>query len=308
MSDELKQAVQRYTASHGQSDRVTITPVSGLFLIQRTTPSEMEHTVVQPLVCLVLQGRKRVAMESGTSFYGAGDTMIVTGNVPTASRISEASVASPYLSLALDLDPSVITDLILSAPECRSGETSHDTDKDLQDALRRLVILLERPDSLTVLKDALIREIHHWLLLGRQGQSIQNLGLPGSHSQRIARAVAILRADFAQPLPVERLAEAAGMSRSTFHQHFRAITSLSPLQFQKHLRLIEARRLILSMGHTLSQVAFEVGYESTSQFSREYTRMYGRPPTKDKQAVCDRWGTARGTGEDTQPNCGTSRM
>lgn len=292
MFDELKQAVQRYTESHAQAANVTITPVSGLFLIQRTAPSELEHTVAQPLVCLVLQGRKQVAMASGAYSYGAGDTMIVTGSVPTASRISVASVAKPYLSLALDLDPTVITDLIMGAPQRRPDQTAQDTDKDLQDALRRLVLLLERPNSLSVLKDGLIREIHHWLLLGRQGQAIQNLGLPGSHSQRVGHAVAILRSDFAQPLPIERLAAAAGMSRSTFHQHFRTITSLSPLQFQKHLRLIEARRLILSKGKSLSQVAFVVGYESASQFSREYTRMYGLPPARDKQAVREGWEMA----------------
>jgi transcriptional regulator GlxA family with amidase domain len=132
------------------------------------------------------------------------------------------------------------------------------------------VLLLERPRSLAVLKRALIREIHHWLLLGRQGEAIRNLGLPGSHAQRIPRAVAILRADYARPLPIERLAAAANMSRSTFHQDFRAVISLSPLQLQKHLRLIEARRLILSKGKSPGQVAFEVGYESVSQFSREY--------------------------------------
>jgi AraC-like DNA-binding protein len=308
MSDELKQAVQRYTESHGRVDNVTVTPVSGLFLIQCTTPSELEHTVARPLVCLVLQGCKQVAMENGVFSFGASDTMIVTGNVPSASRISMASVANPYLSLALNLDPTVITDLIMSAPERRSRQTSQDTDEDLRDALRRLVLLLERPDSLDVLKDALVREVHHWLLMGRQGQAIQDLGLPGSHSHRVARAVAILRADFAQPLPIERLAAAAGMSRSTFHEHFRTITSLSPLQFQKHLRLIEARRLILSKGKALSQVAFEVGYESASQFSREYTRMYGRPPARDKQAACDRWEAVAEADKNPPPSSWTSSI
>jgi len=302
MPDELKQAVLRYTESHGQADNVTVTPVSGLVLIQRTTPSELEHTVAQPLVCLVLQGRKRVTVGSGESSYGAGDTMIVTGSVPTVSRISVASVAEPYLSLALNLDPAAITDLIMCAPEGHSPQTSQDTGKDLRDALRRLVLLLERPDSLAVLKDALIREIHHWLLLGRQGHAIRNLGMPGSHPQRIARAVAVLCADFAQSLSIERLAAAAGMSRSTFHQHFRAITSLSPLQFQKQLRLIEARRLIFSKGKALSQVAFEVGYQSVSQFSREYTRMYGQPPARDKQAAYDRCGAAVSPGEEPLPS------
>ncbi len=212
---------------------------------------------------------------------------IVTGNVPIASRISQANVANPYLALALDLDPTVITDLVMSESEAYSSHPAHDTSGDLCDALRRLVMLLDRPKSLAVLKNGLVREIHHWLLLGPQGHAIRNLGLPDSHVRRIARAVAILRANYAQPVRVEHLA-AAGMSRAAFHQHFRAITSLSPLQFQKQLRLIEARRLILSKGKRLSQAALEVGYESTSQFSREYTRIFGRPPIKDKQAASDR--------------------
>jgi AraC-like DNA-binding protein len=300
MSDEFKQAVLRYKASIRQADNTAVTPVPGLFLIQRTTPSELEHTLIKPLVCLVLQGRKRVAIANSAFSYGSGDTMIVTGNVPTASRISEASAANPYLSLALDLDPAVITDLVMGAHGQSSQHTWQDTDKDLRDALRRLVLLLERPDSLRVLKEALIREIHHWLLLGPHGQAVRNLGLPGSHPQRIARAVAILRAEFAQHLPIERLAAAAGMSRSTFHQHFRSITSLSPLQFQKHLRLIEARRLVLSQGKAFSQVAFEVGYESASQFSREYARMYGRSPAKDKQTMGARLGAAAGADQSPQ--------
>lgn len=287
MVDELKRALLHYTRFHPPVDGVTATPVQGLYLFQRTTPSELERTVVNPLVCVVLQGRKRVSLSSGVSSYAAGDMLIVTGNVPTASRINQASVASPYLALALNLDPTVITDLVMNTPEPSTSQAAHDTSADLCDALRRLVVLLDRPESLAVLKNGLIREIHHWLLLGRQRDVIRNLGLPNSHVRRISRAVAILRADHTQPVQIERLAAAAGMSRAAFHQHFRAITSLSPLQFQKQLRLIEARRLILSKGKLLSQVAFEVGYESTSQFSREYTRMFGRPPIKDKQAASD---------------------
>lgn len=287
MFDDLRQATQRYTSTHGETDGVATTPVAGLCLVQRTARSEIEHTVVRPLVCMVLQGRKQVAIGQHVMSYGAGDTMIVTGNVPTASRIVEASAVKPYLSIALDLDPVVITDLVTVTPDDTALPRSPHADRDLGDALRRLVSLLDRPHSLTVLKDALLREIHHWLLMGRQGTAIRNLGLPDSHARRIARAVALLRTDYGQPLPVERLAAAAGMSRSAFHQHFRAITSMSPLQFQKHLRLIEARRLVLSEGRALSQVASDVGYESSSQFSREYARMYGQPPSRDKQ-VADR--------------------
>lgn len=291
MAHDLKQAVQRHTDRQSEAALGVVTPVRGLYLVRRTSPSELEHTVVQPLVCLVLQGCKRVSLGSGTSSYAAGDTMVVTGNVPTVSRISKASVADPYLALAFDLDLSVITDLVMNAPEVHSRPSGQDTREELRDALRRLVLLLDRPESLAVLKDGLVREIHHWLLLGRQGLAVRNLGSPDSHARRIARAVAILRANYAKSVQIERLAEAAGMSRSGFHQHFRAITSLTPLQFQKQLRLIEARRLIVSSGKILSQVAFDLGYESTSQFSREYTRMYGQPPTRDKRAAAARWET-----------------
>ncbi|AMM24507.1 AraC family transcriptional regulator [Variovorax sp. PAMC 28711] len=298
MFDDLRQATLRYTSAHGEADGVATTPVAGLYLVQRTACSEIEHTVARPLVCRVLQGRKEVAIGRHVMSYGAGDTMIVTGSVPTASRIVQASVVEPYLSMALDLNPALITDLILGAPDDTASSASPHADRDLGDALRRLVLLLDRPHSLAVLKDALIGEIHHWLLMGRQGAAIRNLGLPDSHARRIARAVALLRADCCQPLPIERLAAAAGMSRSAFHQHFRAITSMSPLQFQKSLRLIEARRLVLSEGRSLSQVAFDVGYASSSQFSREYARMYGQPPSRDKQAAERRRraaGAERGT-------------
>lgn len=293
MFDDLRQATLRYTNVHGESDGVARTPVTGLYLVQRTALSEIEHTVVRPLVCMVLQGRKQVAIGRHAMSYGAGDTMIVTGNLPTASRIVEASVLRPYLSMALDLDPALITELVEGSPEDGAASGDPQADRDLGDALRRLMSLLDRPQSLAVLQDALLREIHHWLLRGRQGQAIRNLGRPDSHARRIARAVALLRADYARPLPVDRLAAAAGMSRSAFHQHFRAITSMSPLQFQKHLRLIEARRLVLSGGRSLSQVASDVGYESSSQFSREYARMYGQPPIRDKAAYRGSTGARR---------------
>lgn len=299
MSDELLQAVLRYTRVHSRADGVAPTPVRGLYLIARTAPSELEHAVVRPLVCLVLQGCKQVRMASGMTAFGAADTMIVTGNVPTVSRISEASAAKPYLSLALDLDPAVLTDLIVGAGA--PPATPQDTSDDLRDAMRRLVRLLERPASLAALGSAVVREVHHWLLLGQQGPAIRHLGIPDSQAQRIGRAVAMLRSDYARPLPIGRLAAAAGMSRSTFHEHFRAVTSLTPLQFQKHLRLIEARRLILSKGQAPGKVAFAVGYESASQFSREYARMHGQPPARDKQAAAGRWA-APGSGEAPAPD------
>ncbi|KAF0806072.1 AraC family transcriptional regulator [Alcanivorax xiamenensis] len=284
MFDALRDAVLSYTQKYAATDGVAATPVPGLFLVRDTSPGELEHAIASPLVCLVLQGRKRVTIGDRDFTFAAGDSMIVTANVPTVSRISEAAITAPYLAIALDLDPAVITDLdVAMSTESSSQElVGMNVDEEFGNALFRLIRLLERPRSLAVLHKPLIREIHYWLLLGGQGRAIRRLGLPDSQVRRIARAVAILRREYTRPLPVERLAAAAGMSRSAFHKHFRTVTSLSPLQFQKQLRLIEARRLMLSKGKTSSRVAFEVGYASVSQFTREYARMYGRPPVRDR--------------------------
>ena len=143
----------------------------------------------------------------------------------------------------------------------------------------------DRPDALPVLQAQRVRELHYWLLAGRHGQAICQLGWPEGHVPRIARAVKRLRRDFSQPLPVDALADEAGMSASAFHRHFKAITSLSPLQFQKHLRLIEARRLMQSQGMAASSAAYAVGYASVPQFTREYGRMFGAPPAADARAA-----------------------
>lgn len=205
------------------------------------------------------------------------------------SQVTRASGAAPYLSLVLDLDHAVIADLTVQmkiAPAAADGPVQVEpTDAEVADAALRLMRLLERPAAVPVLHAQLVRELHYWLLAGRHGAAIRRLGWPGGHAQRVGRAVAVLRAEFRQPLPVERLAATAGMSPSSFHHHFRAVTSLSPLQFQKQLRLIEARRLMMSEGMSASSAAFAVGYESVSQFAREYRRMFGMPPVKDTAAL-----------------------
>lgn len=289
MSDALCQAVRRYTRLQANTAGIATTPVPGLFLVSGERPGALEHAISKPLVCLVLQGSKRVTIGPRTVTFAAGDAMIVTANVPTVSRIREASAARPYLAVALDLDPTVIAELAmtLGAHEASKEPAFDDAEVQLRDAVWRLVRLLEQPRSLAVLGPSLVREIHYWLLLGRQGPAIRHLGLPESRVRRIGRAVALLRRDYARPLTIEQLADAAGMSRSAFHRHFRAVTSLSPLQFQKQLRLIEARRLLISEGKSASRAAFEVGYASVSQFTREYARLHGRPPVRDRKAVAE---------------------
>ncbi|MFL1485402.1 AraC family transcriptional regulator N-terminal domain-containing protein [Marinobacter sp. LN3S78] len=287
MTTLLLDAVHRYTQSHADATGIAETPVPGLHLVQATTPTGLEHTVVKPLVCLVLQGAKRVSIAGQDHTYKSDDSMIVATNAPTVSRISEASIARPYLAVALELEPAVIADLntaiaTTGGPAERSG---NHTDTDLRDAVLRLVKLLDRPGDLAVLQPQLVREIHYWLLQGRHGRAIGELGLPDSQVRRIGRAISLLRQCYADPVSIERLASEAGMGRSAFHKHFRTVTSVTPLQFQKQLRLIEARRQMLEHGKSASRAAFDVGYQSVSQFSREYARLFGLPPVAARKAV-----------------------
>jgi AraC-like DNA-binding protein len=285
MNDQLLDHACRYADAHADGGGVAATPIEGLVILCQTAPTMLQYAVSKPLVALVLQGGKRVTMGSRTFDFAAGDSLLITTDVPTVSQITTASRILPYYSLVLELDPSIIASLvgqIGTAPfEATQPVRVDPTEAEVADAALRLLRLLDRPDTLAVLGSQLVRELHYWLLSGRHGGAIQALGVIDSHAQRIARAVAMLRRHYPEPIKVEALAEVAGMSLSAFHVHFRAITSLSPLQFQKQLRLIEARRRMLAEGEAVSDAAYGVGYESVPQFTREYSRMFGQPPARD---------------------------
>lgn len=290
MTETLLDVVRRYLETTDADAGLAQTPIPGLTTLRSTTPSGLVHAIYRPLVCLVLQGSKQVAMGIDSFAFGAGDSLLVTADVPIVSQITRASAEAPYLALALELDLAVIADLAMQMKDEAATDASPPlrvdaTDAEVADAALRLMQLLDRPAAIPVLHAQRVRELHYWLLQGKHGAAIRRLGLPDGHAQRVGRAVALLRAEFAQPLPVDRLAAAADMSASSFHQHFRAMTSLSPLQFQKQLRLIEARRLMMSEGRSASGAAFAVGYESVPQFTREYRRMFGLPPGKDSENV-----------------------
>lgn len=288
----LLDAVRRHADTHAGPDGLAPTPIPGLMAVRGTAPSDLVHDVYRPLVCLVLQGAKRVSAGARTVEFAAGDSLLVTADIPTVSQITRASAAAPYYSLVLELDPAVIADLVAQMAPPASADPAplrvDPTEAETADAALRLVQLLERHDALPVLRAQRLREMHYWLLAGRHGDAIRKLGWPDGHVQRVARAVRLLRRDYAAPIPVERLAAEAGMSASSFHQHFKAVTSLSPLQFQKQLRLIEARRLMQAQGTSASRAAHAVGYESVPQFTREYGRMFGRPPAADARAAVER--------------------
>ena len=285
MQDTLTSAVARFADSHANADGVAVTPVAGLTLIRASAPSALQYAISNPMVVLVVQGAKRVSMNGVPYDFSAGQSLFITADVPTVSRITEASIASPYYSLVVDLDPALIAELcgeMDAQAEGRAGPVHvGETSADVANAALRLVNLLHRPAALPILSRQVMREMHYWLLSGQHGASIRRLGWPDSAVERIGRAVAHIRHQFASTIRIEDLAALAGMSLSSFHQHFRQVTSLSPLQFQKQLRLIEARRLMLAEGHMASQAAFSVGYESVPQFTREYGRLFGVPPGQD---------------------------
>ena len=289
MADTLLKSVRRYAQAYADPAGVARTPIPGLTVIRATAPSDLQYAISRPLACLVLQGTKHVAMGKKAFTFSTGDSLLISADVPTASQITKASVAAPYFSLVLDLDPAVIADLVVEMKAVPVADGApvrvEPTDDEVAHAAQRLMYLLDRPASVPVLHRQLVREMHYWLLAGRHGAAIRNLGWPNSHAQRVACAIALLRAEFRHPLRVEQLAAAAGMSPSSFHQHFRAVTSLSPLQFQKQLRLIEARQLMLSEGLSASSAAYAVGYESVPHFTREYSRMFGLPPVRSLEAA-----------------------
>lgn len=286
MHDALFDLCRRYADIHVDRNGVAVTPVPGVTIIRALHPGELQAAINRPLIAMLLQGRKRVATGSESFEYGPGEAMVIAADVPTLSQITQASLRHPYYSLVLELDTTILRELQDAVP-AEQGKTPYvgiePINADVTDAVYRLVRLFEQPEVLPILGDGLRRELHYWLLRSVHGPAIRALGAVDSYSGRISRAVAILRKEFARTISVEELAGVAGMSVSVFHQHFRAVTTISPLQFQKQLRLIHARRLMFGDGVGIAKAAYTVGYASVSQFTREYARMFGAPPGRDKR-------------------------
>lgn len=244
--------------------------------------------VYEPGVALIVQGSKRVLLGSDNFVYGRDHFLVASLNLPAVAQILEASTDQPYLSLMLRLDAHEIAQLMMDGqvppPRPHSDERAMGTGRvtaPLLSAFQRLVELLDDPASIPALAPLVQREILYRLLVSEQGDRLRQIGAAGSQSHQIGRAIDWLKAHFAEPLRVEALAGLVRMSPSTFHHHFRALTAMSPLQYQKWLRLTEARRLMLADRLDASTAAFRVGYESPSQFSREYSRQFGAPPMRD---------------------------
>ena len=280
----LIQSIARWT-EQGELHR---TAIPGLALFRRLEPSEPVTGMYEPSICLVAQGAKRVQLGNDTYVYDAQHYLITSVHLPTVVQILEASAEEPYLGLRLTFDMRQVAQLMadsqLPAPRTQQssrGMATGEVTRPLVDAFVRLIALLDTQEDIPILAPVIQREIIYRLLTGDQGTRLRQLAATGSQSQQIARAIEWLKGHFSQQLRIDDLAAQARMSTSTFHHHFRSMTALSPLQYQKQLRLQEARRLMLAERLDAATAGFQVGYESPSQFSREYSRLFGAPPLRD---------------------------
>jgi AraC-like DNA-binding protein len=263
--------------------------IPGVHAIRASRPyAEVVHTVWQPGLCIVAQGAKRVMLGQQVYEYDESRMLVAAVDVPVAAQVTRASRAEPYLCLRLDFDPQRITDLVWKVyphglPRVHEIRALYvgQSNAQIVNAAARLLELMAQPEEAVLLAPLVLDEMLIRLLCSPDGVRVAQLGLAESRVQRVAKALTWLRAHFAEPMHVDALAKLVHMSASAFHQHFKAVTSMSPLQFQKVLRLQEARRLMLSMMMDVSTASLRVGYLSVSQFSREYRRCFGSAPTKD---------------------------
>jgi AraC-like DNA-binding protein len=282
LEDLIEQASRRAPAPD-KTRRQVAQLMDGLLLLRQDTPSALEFSLYEPVLCLILQGRKQVSLGEETLSFGPGECLLVSHDLPVRSRITRA----PYLVLVLAVNLTTIrklydevAELALDTGPARAVET-HPADPGLLDALHRYLALTDSPADAKVLGPLISKEIHYRLLMAPFGGMLRSLIRHDSDASAIARAINHIRADIRSPIAIPELARRVGMSVSTFHQHFKAITSTTPLQYHKELRLLEARRLLQSGGASVTTAAFDVGYESPSQFSREYSRKFGVPPSRD---------------------------
>jgi AraC-like DNA-binding protein len=280
--EELTERINRTVSEDGAKE---VFP--GFFLARSSRPLQSLNTVYQPAFCFIAQGRKRALLAEEVFRYDPGHYLLFTVDLPLIFQIEKATPDEPYLGLRLDLDPSLVASVLVEADiKIKKGDAStkamdvHSIDANLLDAVVRLVRLADEPESSTVLAPLIVKEIIYRLLAGGQGARLGHL-LQSGDTQRISRAIGHLREHFNEPLKIDDFARQLGMSVSGFHHHFKSVTAMSPLQFQKQIRLQEARRLMLGEDLDAASAGFRVGYEDPSYFSRDYKKLFGSPPQRD---------------------------
>jgi AraC-like DNA-binding protein len=285
--EELVERIGRTIRQDG-----SVQPLPGLHLYRHSIPLEQVSNLAEPSVCVVAQGSKEFLLGKSRYQYDPFRYLLVTVNLPYVGQILEASQEHPFLSLRLDLTPTLVSEILVEAghvspPDAGSVRaiSVSPVDEHLLDATLRIARLLDAPDEARVLLPLITREIIYRLLQGEQGARLRHLVIQQGYFPHIARAIEQLRRDLDQPLRIEQLARELGMSVSGLQHHFKAVTALSPSQFQKRLRLLEARRLLLSANIAAKVAAYRVGYQDTSHFNREYKSLFGIPPMRDVQRL-----------------------
>ncbi|GAB4549978.1 MAG: AraC family transcriptional regulator [Anaerolineae bacterium] len=273
-------------------DDGTIEPLPGLHLARLSTSMEKLHSVLKPSLCIIAQGSKVVLVGDSQYQYDPFNYLISTLELPRVSQVLNASKQVPYLSFRLVLEPTLVGSVMVEVGHVLRSDTADvraidvsTLDAALLDAVVRLVRLIRSPDDTRILMPMLKREIVYRLLKGDQGPRLRHMAIAGGYASNIARAVERLHQHFDQPIRVEALARELGMSVSSFHQHFKSVTAMSPIQFQKRLRLQEARRLMLSEALDAASAAYRVGYNDAAHFSREYKSLFGEPPIRNVQRL-----------------------
>jgi len=292
MAQAVREELAERVARAARRDGAVEAP-GGLRLLHASSPSPKEHGVSSPAFCVIAQGSKEVWLGDDCYRYDADRYLITAAALPTATRVTGASEEQPYLGVVLGLDPALVGSVMVEAgqpaPREHAAMRAFDVsplDAGLLDAVVRLVGLLDSPaEEARFLRPLVTREIVFRLLMGEQGGRLRQIAALGGHAHRIARALERLREDFDRPLRIEDVARESGMSVSGFHHHFKAVTAMSPLQFQKRMRLQEARRLMLGEDLDAGSAGRRVGYGDASQFTREYKRLFGAPPMRDAERL-----------------------
>ncbi len=285
--DELVELIARAIREDG-----TVEPLKGLHLNRASSPKEPLHSVYDPVFCVIAQGSKELFLSNERYVYDSSHYLLVTAELPLVGHVLDASRERPYLSLRLELDPTLVSSVMVEAgdvppqnhADVRAINVSS-LDAGLLDAVVRLVRLLNAPAEAPFLAPLITREIVYRLWKGEQGDRLRYITVLNGYTPHIAKAIERIHKDYDQPLRIDRIARDLGMSVSGFHHHFKSVTALSPLQFQKRLRLQEARRLMLGEGLDATSAAYRVGYHDASYFNREYKSLFGLPPMRDLERL-----------------------
>lgn len=291
MNNQLNEL--RALAAHAENRR-TETGIPRVAMVQGEVPEHLLAAVYEPMINLILQGSKSMTVGDRTLRYDPATYFVMSIELPAVGKVHPAATGEPYLAVSLTLDPTILATLLADLPkpaervEQESGFSVAAVTPELMDAWVRMLRLMEHAHDITALAPAYEREILYRVLQGPQGWMLREIAAPDTAMARVSLAIQWIRRDFAEPIRVDDLAERAAMSVSAFHRHFKAVTNLSPLQYQKRVRLLQARTLMVASAKSVTTAAFAVGYESPTQFSRDYARVFGLPPARDAARILAR--------------------